>query len=33
MNTSPQKNIEVVPRTFDACNFVLDPISEVGDES
>jgi hypothetical protein len=33
MNTSPQKNIEVGPRTFDGCNFVSDPISELGDRS
>ena len=33
MNTSPQKNIEVAPRSFDACYFVSDPISELGDRS
>ena len=33
MNTSPQKNIEVVRRTFDGCNFVSDPIPELGDRS
>jgi hypothetical protein len=29
MDTSPQNNIEVAPRTFDGCNFISDPISEV----
>jgi hypothetical protein len=33
MNTSPQKHIKVVPLTFDACNFVSDPISKLGDRS
>jgi hypothetical protein len=30
MDTSPQKNIEVAPRTFDGCNFVSDTILELG---
>ncbi len=33
MNTSPKKNIEIVRRHFDGCNFVSDPISELGDRS
>jgi hypothetical protein len=33
MDTSPQNNIEVAPRTFDGCNFVSDPLLELGARS